>query len=69
MKRVDNSIEVRLRGWRAALRSQRTPVWLKPSLRQGIKRLSGRLRKRKGQTESPGFRWEQPLGRKASRRR
>ena len=51
MKRVDNSIEVRLRGWRAALKSPRTPVWLKPSLRERIKRVSAKLERRRGNND------------------
>jgi hypothetical protein len=45
-KRVDNSLEVRLKGWRKALRSQRTPKWLKPAIKKNVDRLSKELEKK-----------------------
>ena len=37
---------LRLKGWRAALRSPRTPKWLRPRIRENIRRLQERLRLR-----------------------
>ena len=37
---------LRLKGWRAALRSVRTPKWLRPRIRENIRRLQSKLSKR-----------------------
>jgi len=34
---------LRLKGWRAALRSNKTPKWLRPRIRENIRRLQARL--------------------------
>jgi hypothetical protein len=38
---------LRLKGWRAALRSPRTPKWRRAGIRENIRRLEARLRKGK----------------------
>jgi hypothetical protein len=45
-KRVDNSAEIRLKGWKKALTSHRTPKWLKPAIRKNVARLSRELEKK-----------------------
>jgi len=45
-KRVDNCAELRLKGWRKALLSQRTPQWLKPAIKKNVERLSKELEKK-----------------------
>jgi hypothetical protein len=42
-KTIENSLELRLMGWQAAARSPRTPAWLKPSLREMVRRAKKRL--------------------------
>ena len=37
---------LRIRGWRAALKSARTPKWLRAGIRENIRRLQARLKKR-----------------------
>lgn len=47
-KRTRNNIyqnrELRLKGWRAALRSKKTPEWLRSSIRKNIQRLQASLK-------------------------
>lgn len=43
-KSLDRDPRLRLRGWRAALRSPNTPAWLRPALRANIRKLERRLR-------------------------
>jgi hypothetical protein len=55
-KRIDGSAELRLKGWRAALKSPKTPRQLRPALRANIRRLSRQLkqhRQRKGNGVRP----------------
>jgi len=47
VQRIDNSLELRLKGWRRALKSPRTPKWLKPSIAANIRRVEQKLRARR----------------------
>jgi len=38
---------LRIQGWRAALKSARTPRWLLAGIRENIRRLESRLKKRR----------------------
>jgi len=50
---IANSPELRLKGWRAALRSRRTLRWLRPALKASIRRLA-RQPKRRERRKSSG---------------
>jgi hypothetical protein len=49
-KTISTNLELRLAGWKKALRSKKLPPWLKPSLRMNIKRLEQQL-SRKARTK------------------
>lgn len=42
-KNIATNLELRIKGWRAALRSRNTPDWLRPVLRANIRRVTGIL--------------------------
>jgi hypothetical protein len=44
---IKTNLALRVKGWRAAVRSPRTPSELKPGLRQLIREASARLRQKK----------------------
>lgn len=46
-KNISSNLELRVRGWKAACRSDKVPAWLKPGLRKAIRRAEQRLRRRK----------------------
>jgi hypothetical protein len=47
-KTINTNLALRLKGWRAALRSKKTPPWLRDSIRRNIRGIEARLRRRKG---------------------
>lgn len=49
-KTFDRDPRLRLKGWKKALRSPRTPEWLRPSLRANIRRLEHRLHARRAKS-------------------
>jgi hypothetical protein len=52
-KSLDRDPRLRLRGWRAALRSPNTPEWLRPAMRENIRKLERRLRSHRRKSASP----------------
>jgi hypothetical protein len=44
---IKTNLALRLKGWRAAVKSPRTPCELKPGLRRLIRDMSARLQRRK----------------------
>jgi hypothetical protein len=45
-KNIGTNLELRLKGWRAAVKSSRTPAVLKKAIRRNIRELTQRLRKK-----------------------
>ena len=58
-KTINTNLELRVKGWKAALRSKATPPWLRDSLRKNIRRIEARLRRRRkeGWPEFPFSHW------------
>ena len=48
---IKTNLALRVKGWRAALKSPKTPTELKPGLRRLIRETSARLRKKRAKGE------------------
>jgi hypothetical protein len=48
---IKTNLALRIKGWRAAVKSRRTPSELKPGLRRLIREASARIRRRSEKTE------------------
>lgn len=51
---IKTNLALRIKGWRAAVKSPRTPSELKPGLRRLIRETSARLRRRSERTQQRG---------------
>jgi len=45
-KNIATNLGLRIKGWKAAVRSPKVPIWLKPGIRRAIQRAESRLRSR-----------------------
>jgi len=46
-KNISSNLALRIKGWRAAVRSENTPPWLKDGLRKAIRKAESRMKRGK----------------------